>query len=49
MLQKQMRFDIIVDFAAEDRKAVYREAVDKVQALYPDYQLTVIMDSDISD
>ena len=49
LLQKMMRFDIIVDFAAGDRKAVYREAVDKVQKLYPEYRIIVVMDSDVSD
>ena len=47
--KKQIRFDIIIDFAAPDRAAVYRAVLDDVQKLYPDFTLIVVMDSDISD
>ncbi len=47
--KKTLRFDAVIDFAAPDRQAVYTELVQKVQALCPDYHLTVALDSDISD
>lgn len=48
-VKKTLRFDVVVDFAAPDRQAVYTELVKKVQALCPDYTLAVALDSDISD
>lgn len=47
--KKHIRFDVIIDFAAPDRRAVYCEVLDDVQKLYPDYTLIVAMDSDVSD
>ena len=46
---KTMRFDIVVSFDAEDRKAVYTETVSAVQKAFPDYQLQVAMDTDFSE
>ena len=48
-VKKTLRFDVVVDFAAPDRQAVYTDLVKKVQALCPDYTLAVALDSDISD
>lgn len=45
---KCMQFDIIVDFAAPDRKAVYEKAVSAVQEKYPEYQMLVALDTDFS-
>ena len=47
--EKTIRFDIVVSFDAKDRKQVYREVCEKVQAAYPDYQLQVTMDTDFSE
>lgn len=46
---KSITFDIVVDFAADDRATVYRTIVDEVQGAFPDYSLRVAMDSDVSD
>lgn len=46
--EKNLRFDIVVDFAAPDRSQVCSDVVNEIQALYPDYQLSVVLDSDIS-
>ncbi len=43
---KNLRFDLVVSFDAKDRQAVYREVLHKVQERYPDYHLTVTMDTD---
>ena len=45
---KTIRFDVVVSFDAEDRAEVYRRICEKVQAVYPDYQLQIIMDTDFS-
>ena len=47
--QKTMRFDIVVSFDAEDRRAVHREAVADVQKAFPDYQLQAAMDTDFAE
>lgn len=46
---RTLRFDVIVDFAAPDRQAVYAQVLDKVKEKYPDYDLRVNLDTDISD
>ena len=46
---KRISFDMIVDFAAPDRKEIYRHVVEEIAKKYPDYQLQVQMDADISD
>ncbi len=43
---KNIRFDLVVSFDAEDRKAVYKEVTEKIQSEFPDYSLTVAMDTD---
>ncbi len=45
----QISFDIVVDFAVADRKAYYREFCREVEATIPDYAISVVLDSDISD
>ena len=46
---KYASFDIIIDFAAPDRDALYRTIVEEVQALYPDFTFTITLDRDLSD
>ncbi len=46
---KEIRFDIVIDFAADDREKLYNEIVSEVQSKYPDYKLRVTLDSDFSD
>ena len=41
-------FDIILSFDC-DREAKYREIYQEIAAMYPDYSLQIIMDTDISD
>ncbi|MBR1814989.1 MAG: cation transporter [Lachnospiraceae bacterium] len=46
---KQLRFDVIIDFAAPDRLGKYKEIVAEVQKQFPDYNVQVTLDTDISD
>ena len=47
--KKTIRFDVVVGFDAEDRHAVHQTVMEKVQALFPDYQVQIAMDLDFSD
>ena len=47
--EQSLRFDVVVSFDAEDRKAVYREVRETVQQAFPDYTLQVAMDTDFSE
>ncbi len=47
--QKTMRFDIVISFDANDRRAVYTEVVADVQKAFPDYELQVAMDTDFTE
>lgn len=47
--KKTIRFDVIVSFDAPDRNQVYKEVVEDIQKLYPDYTLMVTMDTDFSE
>ncbi len=46
---RHITFDVIIDFAAPDRKIVYEKVLEKVKTAYPDYSFAVAMDLDISD
>ena len=46
--KRQMRFDVVISFDAEDRKAVYAAIVEDVQKAFPDYELRIAMDLDFS-
>ncbi len=47
--EKTIRFDAVVDFKAPDRNAVWRQVCAAVQEAYPDYDVTIALDSDTSD
>ena len=46
---KRMSFDIVLDFALKDRHEVYAHICDEVQKAFPEYQVQVALDIDISD
>ncbi|MCR5067702.1 MAG: cation transporter, partial [Erysipelotrichaceae bacterium] len=46
---KFIRFDVVISFAAGDRRAVYNQVVADVQKAFPDYQLQIAMDTDFSE
>ena len=47
--EKDIRFDLVIDFAAPDRNALFQQIVDEVQSKYPGYNLRVTLDTDFSD
>ena len=47
--KKTLRFDIVVSFDAEDRRAVYGKVIEAVGNEYPGYELQVAMDTDFSE
>ena len=46
---KTMSFDVVLDFALEDRMGTYAHIVDEVQRAFPDYTVKVALDIDVSD
>ena len=46
--KKSMRFDVVISFDAEDRKAVYNAIVEDIRKAFPDYELRIAMDLDLS-
>lgn len=46
---KEMRFDIVVSFDSENRRATYNEAMDRVIAEYKGYKIQGAMDMDYSE
>ncbi len=47
--EKEIRFDLVIDFEAKDRTEYFQTVVADVQKAYPEYKLNVALDSDFSD
>ena len=47
--KKEIRFDLVIDFMEKDRKGLYHEIVENLKSKYPEYELYINMDDDISD
>lgn len=47
--KKKMSLDYIMDFAADDLKGEYSRIYDEIKAKYPDYDLTLKLDVNVSD
>lgn len=47
--EKRIQFDVIIDFDAPDRIALYNHIVQEVREAYPDYEVNVALDVDLSD
>ena len=47
--QKSMRFDVVISFDAENRRAVWEAVAADVQKAFPDYELQVAMDTDFAE
>lgn len=47
--EKTLAFDMVVDFAVEDRDALRQQVADEVRALCPDYDVRIVLDRDLSD
>ncbi len=46
---RTLRFDIIISYDAKNRRAQYKEIVQKVKAAFPDYDVEIVLDFDISE
>ena len=46
---KEIQFDVVLDFAAPDRQALYQEIFGEVQTAYPDHKVRIVLDADTSD
>ena len=46
---KTIHFDIIIDFAAPDIDEIYQHILNETQELYPDYHVSITLDTDVSD
>ena len=46
---KTMRFDVVVSFDAPNMKAIYKHVAADVQEAFPDYEIQVQFDYDVSD
>ena len=49
MHDREIRFDLVIGFEAPDRKAIYAELCREICEAYPDYQVYITLDSDVSD
>lgn len=47
--KKDIRFDVILDFAGPDRKELYEHIVNDIREMYPGYTVRVTLDVDVSD
>ncbi|MBP3899321.1 cation transporter [Candidatus Saccharibacteria bacterium] len=47
--EKVISFDIIIDFVVKEREKLYCDIYDEIKAKYPDYNLNITLDVDVSD
>ena len=47
--RKTLRFDIVISFDAKDRRKVYDDVVAEVRKEFPDYRLSISMDTDFAE
>ena len=47
--KRQIYFDIIIDFDANNRKQIFQDIVEKIQEKYPAYNICPTLDADASD
>ena len=50
--ERIIKFDLIIDFDLKDgrtREELYQEIHEELQKAYPDYHITMTLDSDVSD
>ncbi len=47
--KKMIRADLVVSFSAADRQKTFEAAKEKIKALYPDYELIAVMDTDYEE
>ncbi|MBQ8928085.1 MAG: cation transporter [Oscillospiraceae bacterium] len=44
-----VRFDLVIDFEASDRRALHSQIVQEIENAHPDYQFLITLDADVSD
>lgn len=49
MKDDSINFDMIIDLNSKNRHQIYEEVNQKVKELYPEYKVSIILDTDISD
>ena len=47
--EKEIQFDLVLDFAAPDRQALYEEIRREIREKYPDHAIHMQLDADVSD
>jgi hypothetical protein len=47
--KKTIRVDLVVAFTAKDRSKTFDAAVEKIRSLFPDYEITAVMDADYEE
>lgn len=47
--EKVLRFDLVIDYKTRERKEIFAQIKDKIQALCPDLRLDIVLDADISN
>ncbi len=49
MHDREIRFDVVIGFEAPDRKELFARICREIREAYPDYEIYIALDSDISD
>lgn len=47
--EKNISFDVVIDFSADNPQGIKEEIVGKIKTKYPEYNYSVVVDSDYSD
>ena len=47
--QKQIRFDLVLDYDEKNRKQIFQDIVSEIQEKYPTYNICPILDADVTD
>lgn len=48
-IRKTINFDVIIEFAADDRRKIFDDIVDQISAEFPEYKVELTMDVDMTD
>ncbi len=48
-IEKNISFDIIIDFKTKDKEEIYRNIYDEIKNKYHDYNINITLDIDVSD
>ena len=47
--EKNISFDIIIDFKVKNREEEYKKIYDEIKKIYKDYKINITLDIDTSD